>query len=63
MKKLKQTFQHLIEDESGQGATEYILIMVIVVAVVIAFGGEFRNRVVGAAESLGAQISEAMNFR
>ncbi len=62
MKKVKKTIQHLIEDESGQGATEYILIMVIVVAVVVMFGGQFREQLNSAVSSLGSQIQSAVSF-
>ena len=37
MDKIKNTLKGLWRDESGQGATEYILILVVVVAIVFAF--------------------------
>ena len=37
MNKLKKVLKKLWEDESGQGTTEYILILVVVVAIVFAF--------------------------
>ena len=36
MKKAKQILKRLWEDESGQGTTEYILMLVVVVAIVFA---------------------------
>ncbi len=37
MRNLKTIFDFIIEDESGQGATEYILLVVVVVAIVFVF--------------------------
>ena len=37
MKKLTKNLQALWNDESAQGATEYILLLVVVVAVVLMF--------------------------
>ncbi|OFZ19475.1 MAG: hypothetical protein A2Z20_05490 [Bdellovibrionales bacterium RBG_16_40_8] len=37
MKNIKKTIIKLLRDESGQGATEYILILVAVVAVAVIF--------------------------
>ncbi len=36
-KSIKKFFHHLWSDESGQGAMEYILMLVVVGAIVIAF--------------------------
>lgn len=43
MKNLKLILEHLINDESGQGATEYILLLVLVVALVILFKGKIMG--------------------
>ncbi len=37
MKKAKQLLKDIWNDESGQGATEYILLIVVVIAAVAAF--------------------------
>jgi len=37
MKKMKNLLKDIWNDESGQGATEYILLIVVVVAAVLAF--------------------------
>lgn len=37
MKKFKKILMSIYQDESGQGATEYILMLVVVVALVMAF--------------------------
>lgn len=43
MQKIKSTLKQLWSDESGQGATEYILLLVIVVAVAFLF----KDRIMG----------------
>jgi Flp pilus assembly pilin Flp len=42
MKKFAQRVKSAFMDESGQGATEYILLLVVVVALVIMFKGKIR---------------------
>jgi len=42
MKKFAQRVKSAFLDESGQGATEYILLLVVVVALVIMFKGKIR---------------------
>jgi len=37
MKKVKNLLKNIWNDESGQGATEYILLIVVVIAAVAAF--------------------------
>ncbi len=37
LQKTKNIFKNIWQDESGQGATEYILMIVVVVAIVFAF--------------------------
>ena len=56
MNKLKTTLKNLWKDESAQGATEYILILVVVVALVIAFKDKIKGVVAGKAEELGGLI-------
>ncbi len=43
MSKIKNTLKQIWKDESGQAATEYILLVVVIVAVVALFGGEIRE--------------------
>jgi len=47
MKKIKQVALELWRDESAQGATEYILLLMIVVAIVILFKDKIRGLVQG----------------
>ncbi len=59
MKKSTQILKRLWNDESAQGATEYILLLVVVVAVVIAFKDQIQKAVQGKVGQLGDDI---MNF-
>ena len=43
MNKVKNLFKRIWNDESGQGATEYILLVVVIVAVVALFGEEIKS--------------------
>ncbi len=52
MKKVKNTLKKLWKDESAQGATEYILLLMIVVAIVMLFKDRIRNAVTGRLDAL-----------
>ena len=49
LKKVKDNFkflaQRLWKDESAQGATEYILLLVVIVGMVVAFGPQISQAV------------------
>lgn len=45
MKKFKNFSRKLLKNQSGQGATEYILLLVVVVALVIMFKGQIQKTV------------------
>lgn len=57
MNKIKQQLVKLWNDESGQGATEYILLLVVVVALVVLFKGQIMKAVNTQLESLSGQIT------
>ena len=59
MNKIKNTLKRLWDDESGQGATEYILILVVVVAIVMAFKKPILDKIGKATEEAGNKILEA----
>lgn len=42
MQKVKSFFKNMMKDESGQGATEYILLVVVVVGLVMMFGPKIK---------------------
>jgi len=56
MQKIKSTFKKLWADESGQGATEYILLLVIVVAVAFLFKDRIMGILRDKLDSIGQEI-------
>ena len=60
MNKIKHTLKRLWLDESGQGATEYILILVVVVALVLAFKGKIVQIITDRTGEVGDKIKGAI---
>lgn len=56
-KNIKSLLKKLWDDESGQGATEYILLLVIVVAIALLFRGQISGIIEGKISELGGAIS------
>lgn len=56
MKNIKNTFKKLIMDESGQGATEYILLLVVVVAIAMIFRDRIKDIVTSKIGEVGGAI-------
>ncbi len=56
MKSFKKLMTNLWKDESAQGATEYILLLVAVVAVVVIFKDKIKEILDGKMQELGGQI-------
>ena len=56
MKDLKHMLASLWKDESGQGATEYILLLVVVVALAMMFRTKITEVLKGKLEELGSSI-------
>jgi len=56
MKPIKKTLKQIWQDESGQGATEYILMIVVVVAIVFAFRSRITEIIGEKTESLGTEL-------
>ncbi len=54
---MKNLIKKLWQDESAQGATEYILILVAIVAIAVIFGDEFKSAVQGKLDQLTGGIS------
>ncbi|MDZ4662795.1 MAG: Flp1 family type IVb pilin [Pseudomonadota bacterium] len=59
MKNIRKFISTLWKDESAQGATEYILLLVAVVAVVLMFKGKIMTMVEGMMSNLQGSISGA----
>lgn len=58
MKKMTTLFRNLWKDESGQGATEYILLLVVVVALGLLFRGKITEIISQKLEELGGAIGD-----
>jgi Flp pilus assembly pilin Flp len=56
MKKLSKFFKSLWKDESGQGMTEYILILVVIVSLAIAFGGKIKSAITSKTDKVSNDI-------
>jgi Flp pilus assembly pilin Flp len=57
MKNFKNRVKQLVQDESGQGAAEYILLIALVVAIIMMFG----PRIKGLVESRTSNIEGEFN--
>lgn len=53
---MKALLKNLWKDESGQGATEYILLLVVVVALALMFRGKIESTLKDKLEELGGAI-------
>jgi Flp pilus assembly pilin Flp len=56
MKKLATMFKNFAKDESGQGATEYILLLVVVVGLAMMFKDNIMTTVKAKLEELSGSI-------
>ena len=60
MKTLKKNLKRLLQDESGQGAMEYILILVVVGGLVMVFKDEILKIVKARTEGMGTKLGQTM---
>ena len=60
MNKIKKTLKRLWLDESGQGATEYILILVVVIAIVFAFRKQIVEIISNRTGEVGGKLQDAI---
>lgn len=58
MKKFKNFSKNLLKKESGQGATEYILLLVVVVALVFMFKGKISSQMEGIMGDLSNKMGQ-----
>ncbi|MNJ93516.1 hypothetical protein D3C87_111980 [compost metagenome] len=56
--KFKNFSKKLLKNQSGQGATEYILLLVVVVALVIMFKDQIKTTVSGKISELQGMIGQ-----
>lgn len=57
MKKFKNFSKKLLKNRSGQGATEYILLLVVVVSLVMMFKGQIKTKMESTIGELKDRIS------
>ena len=60
MENLKQFTKRLIKEEDAQGMTEYILLLVAVVGIVMVFKSQITAKVENAVNTLGDKIGSAL---
>lgn len=53
-----RNFKKLLKDESAQGATEYILLLVVVVGLLLTFRKQIIQIVSGKVSNLGNEINQ-----
>jgi Flp pilus assembly pilin Flp len=56
MKSLKKFTKRLIKNERGQGMVEYILLLVVVVAIVVLFKDKIKDVVASKVDNLSQEI-------
>ena len=61
MNRIKLFFNKLWQDESGQGATEYILILAVVVILVGIFRNDIKGHIKGAVENFGGKLKAGLD--
>ena len=57
MKRIQNLMKHIIRDESAQGATEYILLLVIIVGLALAFRKQLTGMVDAKLSDLSGSLS------
>ena len=58
MKKVTTTIRALWNDESAQGATEYILLLAIVVSIAVAFGPKIKQLIGQKMEEITSAVGQ-----
>lgn len=61
MKGVKSFLKKLWLDESGQGSTEYILVLAMLVAIIIMFRKTITEKVKGLVNSVMSNVDKAAN--
>ncbi len=51
----------LLKNNRGQGATEYILLVAVVVGIVMVFGKSIKARLTSTTETLGSSIDKSVS--
>ena len=58
LNQIKRTAKKLWNDESAQGATEYILLLVVVIGMVLAFKDQIKSVITGKVSEISGKIQE-----
>lgn len=58
LNQIKSTAKKLWNDESAQGATEYILLLVVVIGMVLAFKDQIKSVITGKVSEISGKIQE-----
>lgn len=53
--------QNVLGNQRGQGATEYIMLLVVIVGLVIAFKKPIQEKFLGGVDKLGGQMDKVTN--
>ena len=61
MKKLRSFMRRTLHDQKGQGTAEYVLLLVIVVALVLMFKGKITNWMHSTTDNINTNISTITN--
>ncbi len=61
MKTILQRLKNIWKDESGQGATEYILMLVIVVSIAVFFGKDLKDMLSKKVQALSGEVQGFTN--
>ena len=61
MNTVKNTLKKLWQDESGQGATEYILIMVVIGVLIFVFRGKLVELITDRTEDVSNKLKTAID--
>lgn len=58
---LRKFTRKSLKNNRGQGATEYILLVAVVVGIVMMFGPKIKEKLSGATENLGQSIDKSVS--
>lgn len=61
MSKIKKALLSIWKDESGQGATEYILILVVVAVMIVVFKDHIKDIIVKRTNQMGGKVESFMD--
>ena len=61
MSKIKKIFLNIWRDESGQGATEYILILVVVAVMIVVFKDHLKTMIIDRTKQMSDKVGQFMD--